>query len=70
MRFFNTINTMESLIRAMYGRNSIQERLRQKKAAQDLIPEGGLKENGKAQDSFTEELDRDLGRLIDDKLES
>ena len=30
MRFFNTINTMESLLRAMYGRNSIQERLKQK----------------------------------------
>ncbi|HEY9160548.1 MAG TPA: PilZ domain-containing protein [Desulfomonilia bacterium] len=30
MRFFNTINTMESLLRAMKGRNSIQERLRQK----------------------------------------
>jgi hypothetical protein len=30
MRFFNTANTMESLLRAMYGRNSIQERLKQK----------------------------------------
>ncbi len=30
MRFFNTINTMESLLRAMQGRNTIQERLRQK----------------------------------------
>lgn len=30
MRFFNTINTMESLLRAMSGRNNIQERLRQK----------------------------------------
>jgi alpha-glucuronidase len=30
MRFFNTVNTMESLLRAMYGRNSIQERLKQK----------------------------------------
>jgi hypothetical protein len=30
MRFFNTINTMESLLRAMYGRNTIQERLKQK----------------------------------------
>jgi hypothetical protein len=30
MRFFNTLNTMESLLRAMQGRNSIQERLRQK----------------------------------------
>jgi hypothetical protein len=30
MRFFNTVNTMESLLRAMYGRSSIQERLKQK----------------------------------------
>jgi hypothetical protein len=30
MRFFNTVNTMESLLRAMYGRNNIQERLKQK----------------------------------------
>lgn len=30
MRFFNTVNTMESLLRAMYGRNTIQERLKQK----------------------------------------
>jgi hypothetical protein len=30
MRFFNTINTMESLLRAMSGRNSIQERIKQK----------------------------------------
>ncbi len=30
MRFFNTVNTMESLLRSMYGRNSVQERLKQK----------------------------------------
>lgn len=30
MRFFNTINTMESLLRAMHGRNSIQDRLKLK----------------------------------------
>jgi len=70
MRFFNTINTMESLIRAMYGRNSIQERLRQKKESLSLKPQEALNDSGKNQDALTDELDRELGRMIDDKLEN